>query len=151
MDIFDQLAAPPPQAAQPAGRDMFDDLIDAQTAEAAKPTITLKPTVYPTKTINGQTFIVPTQDFTQPPKLEQPLINVPKPAPSAQQRTLTSAAPEKLNAALQTPIWDYLPANMKSALSPSEFALEVMESVLSPLIYPQDISEAEWMRGWVVS
>src|SRR6267154_6796 len=31
-DIFDQLAATPKQAAQPAGRDIFDDLIDGQKA-----------------------------------------------------------------------------------------------------------------------
>ena len=103
MEIFDQLAAPPPQAAQPAGRDMFDDLIDAQTAEAAKPTITLKPTVYPTKTINGQTFIVPTQDFTQPPKLEQPLINVPKPAPSARTANANLPPPQKNSTPLCKP------------------------------------------------
>ena len=56
-----------------------------------------------TKTVNGNTFIVPDEDFTQPLKPEIPLINVPKPAPSAQQRTVTSAAPEKLNAAAANP------------------------------------------------
>ena len=41
------------------------------------------------------------------------------------QQTASSATPEKLQAAIDTPLWNYLPKEMQADLSPADFAREV--------------------------
>lgn len=69
----------------------------------------------------ASTIVPPTN---QQPAMGARIINAAAP-PSPAQATQTDLAPSKINDALNTPLWNYLPPDMKSALSPADFMREV--------------------------